>query len=202
VTAYFYLGITQLRLGDQAGYRAACKALAELPFSTASDNTKVLTILTWCYGPDALDDMSIVVKRAEELTARNPFGFAHLEYLLGAALLRAGQYDRAAKLLEHSIEVYPTDPPLKPGAASINFQRLLLAMTKWRQGQRDEARRWLAAAQQGIDQEYQPPSPMLDFRIPMEALRREAETLIEPKEADEASNNDNPTPITTLTTDH
>ena len=50
----FFPGIIQLRLGDLAGYRATCKALADLPFATASDLTKVQTIWTWCVGPDAL----------------------------------------------------------------------------------------------------------------------------------------------------
>ncbi len=188
--ACFYVGLLQLRLGDHAGYRATCKALADLPFTTASDSTKGNTILVWILAPDALADMSLVVKRAEAFAVSNSLGYHHIDlFQWGAAHLRAGDYNRAAQLLEQSIDVYPSDSPLPPGFATINWQRLFLAMTKWRQGQPDEARQLLAEAQAAIDEQLQPPSPRMEFRLYTEVLRREAEALIKPKETDEAVEN-------------
>jgi tetratricopeptide (TPR) repeat protein len=188
--ACFYLGLMQLRVGDHDGYRATCKALADLPFTTASDPTKGNTVLVWILAPDALADMSLVVKRAEEFAASNSLGYRHIDlFQWGAAHLRAGDYNRAAQLLEQSIDAYPSDATLPPGFATINWQRLFLAITKWRQGQPDEARQLLAEAQAAIDEQLQPPSPRMEFRGVTEALRREAEELIEPKTADEAVEN-------------
>jgi serine/threonine protein kinase/Tfp pilus assembly protein PilF len=185
--AHHVLALLQARLGDFTGYREACKALLDVDFASASDVTKVQTILAWILAPDALADMSLVVKRAEEYAAYNSLGLPHIDlFQWGASHLRAGQYDRAAELLEQSIDVYPSDPPPPPGALSINYQRLLLAMTKWRQGQHDEARQLLAEAQAAIDDELKPPSPLFELRMTTEALLREAEELIEPKEANEA----------------
>jgi tetratricopeptide (TPR) repeat protein len=192
--AHFVLALLQARLGDLTGYREACKALLDVDFASASDVTKVQTILAWILASDALEDMSLVVKRAEEYAAHNSLGLPHIElFQWGAAHLRAGQYDHAAELLEKSIDVYPSDPPPPPGAMSINYQRLLLAMTKWRQGQHDEARRLLAEAQAATDDELKPPSLLFELQMTTEALRREAEELIEPKEADEAVENKNRT---------
>jgi tetratricopeptide (TPR) repeat protein len=186
----FYLGLMQLRVGDHDGYRATCKTLADLPFTTASDPTKGNTVLVWILASDALADMSLVVKRAEEFAASNSLGYRHTDlFHLGAAHLRAGDYNQAAQLLQQSIDVYPSDRALPPGFRTINWQRLFLAMTKWRQGQRDEARQLLAEAQAAIDEQLQPPSPRMEFRLYTDVLRREAEKLIKPKEADEAVEN-------------
>jgi tetratricopeptide (TPR) repeat protein len=185
------LALIQPRLGDAAGYRATCKALLDVDFAAASDLTKVQTIWAWLVAPDALEDMSLVVTRAEEFAKHNSLGYPHGDLLLwGAAHYRAGHFERAAELLQESIDVYPSDPPPIPGAAHINHHRLFLAMNRWRQGRRNEARQLLAEAQRGIDEELKPPSLPFEFRIPTEVLRREAEALIEPKEADEAVEND------------
>jgi tetratricopeptide (TPR) repeat protein len=195
--AHFALALLQARLGEHAGYRETCQALLDVDFASASDLTKVQTIWAWCVAPDALAEMNLVVKHADEFTARNPFDLPHGDHLLGVALYRAGEYERAAPILEQSIEVYPNDPPPNPGAATIHFQRLFLAMTKWRLGRHDDARRLLAEAQAAIDEELKPPALTFEFCMPMEALRREAEALIVPKDANEAvesktSTNDEP----------
>jgi tetratricopeptide (TPR) repeat protein len=179
--------LLQLRLGDFAGYRDSCKALADVPVADADDLTKVRWINTWCCGPDALEDMSIVVTLAEQLVASNSHGQRHvILYVSGAALYRAGEYDRAAERLEESIAAYPSDPP--PAHAVINFQRLFLAMTKWKQGKRDEARRLLAETLPALDMELKS-SSWWNYRLGLEVLRDEAEALIEPKETDEAREN-------------
>jgi hypothetical protein len=107
---------------------------------------------------------------------------------LGAALYRDGQYDRAAEQLEKSIAAYPSDPWID--CETINLQRLLLAMSKWQLDKKDEARRLLAETKPAIDQDIQSPSVFYVLKAALEVLRREAETLIEPQEADEAVENE------------
>ena len=192
--AHFALALFQPRLGDLAGYRAACKELLDVDFATASDPTRVQTIWAWCIAPDALDDPGVVVKRADEFAAHNSLGFRHNELCLqGAARFRAGDYAGAEPLLEQSIEVYHSGPTPIPGAETINFQRLFFAMTKWRLGKQDEARQLLAEAQAAIDDALKAPAMMFEFQVPMAALRREAEELIKPEEADEAVEKENQT---------
>ncbi|MEI4908457.1 hypothetical protein Q8G40_30710, partial [Klebsiella pneumoniae] len=68
-------------------------------------------------------------------------------YILGVALYRAGQYERAAVELEKSIAA-------QGDSLLVNIQRLFLAMTKWQLGERDEARRLLAEIQSAIGEKY------------------------------------------------
>jgi tetratricopeptide (TPR) repeat protein len=187
--ALWLLAPVQLRVGDEAGYRATCQALVDVPDVGIDDNTKALAILTWCLAPNALDDRTLPLKHAEELAANNSVDQPHIvPYALGAALYRAGQNDRAAEQLEKSIAAYPSHPRF--GFETINSQRLLLAMSKWKLGQRDEARRLLAETQPAIDQEFQTPSVFYTVKTALEVFRREAESLIEPNEADKAVENE------------
>jgi tetratricopeptide (TPR) repeat protein len=186
------IAIAQLRAGDDAGYRATCKALAEVPVDDVDDLMKARQILTFCIAPNSLEDMDLVVERAEELAKHNQVDEPHIvPYALGAALYRDGQYDRAAEQLEKSIAAYPSDPWID--CETINLQRLLLAMSKWQLDKKDEARRLLAETKPAIDQEIQSPSVFYVLKATLEVLRREAEALIEPNEINDAVENESPT---------
>jgi tetratricopeptide (TPR) repeat protein len=143
-----------------------------------------------CIAPDALDDMSRLVKRAEEFAADNSQNQgSHLgPFVLGAALFRAGRYREAAEHIEQSIAEYPALPP--HGFDWLNYQRLLLVMTRWQLGERDEARRLFAETKSAVDKEIQVPTTLWGRRTMLELLRDEAETMIEPKNADQAVENE------------
>jgi tetratricopeptide (TPR) repeat protein len=189
IVALGSLAHLQLRLGDVAGYRETCKALVAVPVADADILTKGRRIFTLCCAPDALDDMSLVVERADELVAGNSLGQRHaVLYLSGAALYRAGRYAEAAERLENSIAANPSKPAL--GSDMINHQRLFLAMTKWQLGQKDEARRLLDVTPVAIEKDTASPLTEWNRRATFEVLRREADALIAPKEADEAVEND------------
>jgi tetratricopeptide (TPR) repeat protein len=186
--ALYYTALVQLRLRDDAGYRATCKALLEVPVDNLVGVTKSRPIWTPCLAPNSLEDLQLPVKRAEEFVANSEVSQPHFGlYLLGAAHLRAGQFEQAAERLEESIAAYPSDP--LHGIDTINYYRLLLAMTKWRLGQRDAARQLLADTQPVVDKELASPSTTWNRRATLELLRREAEALIERKEAEEAVEN-------------
>jgi serine/threonine protein kinase len=185
----YVLAVAQLRQGDKAGYYATCNALVGLPPVRSSDITvNSRPVWTPCLAPDALDDMSRLVKRAERFFAENSRREPHFcRYVLGAALYRAGNYERAAQRLEESIDSYPS--VAGTGVDTLNYQQLLLAMTLWKQGRNDAARTLLADAQSAFDKELQDPSTRWNRRVSLELLRDEAEALIEPKEANEAVEN-------------
>ena len=63
-------------------------------------------------------------------------------------------------------------------------------MTQWQLGQRDVARQLLAETLPAVEEELQSPSNTWTRRATLEILRSEAEALIEPKEADEAVENE------------
>jgi serine/threonine protein kinase len=177
--ALYLMALAQLRLGDKAGYRATCKALVDLPVQSWDDVIRSRPIWPLCLAPDALDDMSRLVKRAEDFVADTSLKNRHFGlYVLGAALFRAGDYERAALRLEESIDAYPNPPEF--GRDTINYQLLLLAMTRWNQGREDEARKLLAEAQSAVDKELQFSSTSWwGRRTSLELLRSEAEALID-----------------------
>jgi tetratricopeptide (TPR) repeat protein len=179
------LALVKLRINDVAGYRENSKALADVPVNSADDLTKLRSINLLCCGPDALEDTSLMVERAEQLVANNSLGQHHVVlYVTGAALYRDRQYTRAEERLNQSIAAYPSAPA--PGHDVINYQRLYLAMTKWQLRKHDEARELLAKTLPDLDKQVQSASCFWTDRLGLETLRRQAVALIEPKEADEA----------------
>jgi hypothetical protein len=113
--------------------------------------------------------------------------------VVGGLFYRAGQYELAAQRLEESLAAYPDDA-LRDFRTALD-KKLFLAMTKWQLGQRDEAQRLLAETLPAIDEWLQKPFNTWMRRAEIELLRREAEALIEPKEAEENVENDTRTPM-------
>jgi tetratricopeptide (TPR) repeat protein len=189
---FYFVALMQLRLGDDAGYKASCKALADSPDAGADDFAKARKILTWCFAPNSLEDMSLPVKRAEDFVAGNALNQRHFELaLLGTALYRAGRYTQAAERLEESIAAYPSGP-ITVGFDTIIYQRLMLAMTDWQLGRRDNVRRLFAETLPDIDKELRTPSLLFQRRAALEIFRREAEALIGPNESAETMENGKP----------
>jgi tetratricopeptide (TPR) repeat protein len=194
LSALLGLATARLRLGDEAGYREACRVLADPPVRITSDDSfhsdefHMARIFTCCLGPDAVDDPSVLVRQAEEFAANNSMQTPYIDLdLLGTVHFRAGHFKEAAHYFEQSIATYPSDAPTSH--SSDIGARLGLAMTKWRLGVHDDARRLLREVQPAIDKALATPTLHFQNRAGMEAFRREAEALIEPKEADEAVEN-------------
>jgi serine/threonine protein kinase len=182
----------RLRLGDEAGYREACATFVHLPMRVGDDDYNAGRIWTCCLGPDAIEDPLALVKQAEEFAANNSMHAPYVDLsVLGAAHYRAGHFEQAAQCFEQSIAQHPSDPP--PTHGTVLWPQLFLAMTKWQLGKHDDAHRLLSEIQPLIDKWLETPSNNWQFRVYTEVLRREAEALIEPKEADEAAENKNRT---------
>ena len=191
--ALWYLAIAQLRLRDEAGYREACAQMLLIP--SENDDDQHLRLWIWCLGPHPGEDLGVELRQAEQLAANHAaqnYVDSHSARwidlgLQGGLLYRAGQYEQAAQRLDESLAAYPDDA-LGDFRTPLDGQ-LLLAMTKWQLGQRDEARRLLAETQLAIDEWLQKPSNTWMRRAEIELLRREVEGMIEPPDAHEAVDN-------------
>jgi serine/threonine protein kinase/tetratricopeptide (TPR) repeat protein len=196
LAALGFIAATRLRLGDQAGYREACATMSVPPPRGVNDTSPYIIydefnlarIWTCCLGPNAVEDPNSLVKQAEEFAAHNSLGALYIDFnLLGAANYRAGHLQEAAQCFEKSIAQYPADPPTQHG--TVLWPQLYLAMTKWQSGEHDDARKLLREIQPTINKSLDTPTPLWQYRQITEILRREAESLIEPKKADEAVEN-------------
>jgi hypothetical protein len=182
----YYLALVQLQLGDEAGYRASCKALFDLPLANFNDLMRSRPIWTACLAPNSLEDLNLLVTRAEAFVTNDTLNYRHVALTyLGAALYRAGRYAQAAERLEESGAVNPSDA--SPSFIDMNnYQRLFLAMTKWQLGEQDAARGLLAETRSAVDKELESPAITWNRRATLELLRDEAVALIEPNVANEA----------------
>jgi tetratricopeptide (TPR) repeat protein len=180
-----FLALVRLQLGDKEGYRAACVALENAV--EVSSESSAPNLLPWAcgLGPGALEDLSGPLKQAESNVVNSPMNASYFDRsVLGAILYRLGQYDRAAQHFKESIADFPSDRPI--GTGTVLFPKIFLAMTRWQQGQKDEARRMLDEIKSAIDRELHSPSSLWQRRAQLELLRGQAEALIEPTKAGEA----------------
>jgi tetratricopeptide (TPR) repeat protein len=183
------LAIARLRLGDQIGYREACAKLVKLAPRIVDDQLRLDCIRVSCLGPDGVEDPSRLVTLAEEFAANNSLLTPYIDRaVLGTAHFRAGQYEQAAQCLNEALAQFPSDAPPSHGPDLV--RQLLLAMTQWQLGEHDEARRMLREMQPRIDERLRSPWINWDGRAVLEIRRREAEAMIQPKEADEAVENE------------
>jgi tetratricopeptide (TPR) repeat protein len=182
--ALYLMALAQLRQGDNTGYRATCETLFDLPVRSWDDAIRSRPIWTPCVAPDALDDMSRVVKLAEQFVADKSLKHRHFGLQkLGAALYRAGNYEQAARRLKQSIDTYPS---VSDSGDILNYDQLFLAMTNWHLGQYDEARQLIAETLPAVEKELQSPATRFVRRTSLELLLAEAEALIGSTEADGA----------------
>jgi serine/threonine protein kinase len=190
INALFYLAIARLRVGDEAGYREACVAMLDVTDDKSDDSVSYQRLWIWCLGPHSGEDLSVQLKQAEEFATNNSFDRVSFDHpyinrgVLGGLLYRAGRYEQAAQRLDESVIAHEKDP-LRAFRTDLDRQ-LLLVMTKWQLGQQKEARRQLAEIKPALDEWLRSPSNFWLRRAQVEILRREAEALIAPKEADKA----------------
>ncbi len=171
--AAYFIALLQLSSGDVAGYQATCASMAKQLASSPNETDR--RWFTWTCGlaPAALDDLSLPLQLAKGLVASAPDNSAYLD-TLAILQFRNGDFEGAQKQLTEAISAAG-----KPGIAqtSIAYPQFFLAMTKWRLGDKAEARRLLAEAQAAAEMDLKTTSTW-NRRATLELFRREAESLI------------------------
>jgi WD40 repeat protein/tetratricopeptide (TPR) repeat protein len=157
--------------GDEAGYRDICRELVDR-YAETSDRRAALIVSTLIWKrPDAVDPDRLA--KALELAGRS--GRREIK---DALIYRAGDYDQTEKRLRQLVGTSG-----QGGGPSV---WLFLAMTRFRQGAKDEAQKWLAQARAEIESDTQvgsaanprTPRPGWDRRLIDRLLLAEAEQLL------------------------
>jgi hypothetical protein len=150
--AFACYALVRLKLGDREGYRQACVRMCEQFRDAAGPPDSHW--LAWTCGlvPDALPDMSVSLAQSKKCACWH-----------GLLLFRCKQYEEAAAQLKVRI--------------SAPEARILLAMTHWQLGQKDEARKQLSEARTGCDPKALAKMSW-DHRATVKILLAEAEQMI------------------------
>jgi serine/threonine protein kinase/Flp pilus assembly protein TadD len=139
--AFFILNLCALRLlaGDEARY---CELCADIVGQTGpKDHPDGASLLSRAcsLSPTAAIDRAVPLRLARQAVASSPQR-AWYQYVLGAALYRAGEYEQALAPLQESLRV-------EPNWLGRAQDYVFLAMAHHRLGRREAARDWLAKAQ-------------------------------------------------------
>jgi tetratricopeptide (TPR) repeat protein len=177
---WFEYAALLLLSGDRAGYVEACARMLErggVPEMRAYHVARAGTLAEGGIPlASALDNLA----GHGELRANATQFWAQTEQ--GALAYRAGRFQEAASFFEQSLN---TDA--RPGRAVVNW--VWLALAEQRLGKADEAQRWLAKAQNWLDQYRDGMPPNADTKLGLHIhnwleaniLRREAESLLSQK---------------------
>jgi tetratricopeptide (TPR) repeat protein len=177
--ADFLLALLCLRVDDYAGYRAVCVAGVDHQ-STKGDPAYYFVVLANIIVPDAGVDPGRLVELAEIVARAKPDDpdclTAH-----GAALYRAGQWKEAEQTLTKAVQAYDAFPGNLRG--SVVYAQAFLAMANHQLGQKEQARQWLNAAIETMENPAsKSPSNYggmsWDRRLIFQRLRQEAEQLL------------------------
>jgi tetratricopeptide (TPR) repeat protein len=146
-------------------------------FGTAEEPLTAYTLAWTCVlATQAVADPTRPVQLAERALAKDANDPAYHD-TLGAALYRAGRFPEAVRQLGEASTLKP-NPKTSP-----RYAWLFLAMAHHRQGNTDEARRWLDKAVHGLDSELA--ETPWNRRLTLQLLRREAEELVEDKKKED-----------------
>jgi eukaryotic-like serine/threonine-protein kinase len=164
------LGLLRLQAGDLAGYRAQCAARLRgiVPGAAAALDPEQANNLAWecVLAPGAVADPEVPVRLARAAVAAFE-GAARGGALntLGAALVRAGRFEEAIRRIDEGIRLRRDE--------DVPLDWVFLAMSHFRLGHIDEARRYLAKLALSESEDFW---SELEVRL----LHREAEALIVP----------------------
>jgi tetratricopeptide (TPR) repeat protein len=159
------------QVGDADGCCMACAAVLERFGEAANPRVAGAAARACVVAPGAVADPGLVVHLAEKALAKDR-DWIRLR-LLGAALVRAGEADRAVERLTEGMQANPE------GGDAPDW--LWLALAHQQKGRADEARRWLARAVERLEaKEAAPSGAALGWtdRLESRLLRREAEALM------------------------
>jgi Flp pilus assembly protein TadD len=162
-----HLGLLRLQRGDEKGYRRACAELLERYGKTRQPWDANTVARACALLPDAVTDYTQPLALAR--LAATQKGFATLN-TLGTLLYRAGKDEEAIATLLEAIQEH------RKGGTPADW--LILALCEQRRDYPEEARRWFDKAVAELDALETRGIRNWAMRIELEALRREAESLL------------------------
>jgi tetratricopeptide (TPR) repeat protein len=169
-----HLSMAQLGNDDRDGFRQTCALMLERYGRTSDADIANAVAWTCSLGANAVADTAWPVGLAEQAVAASRT-YANLN-TLGVALYRDGKFDLAIKTLNEAIEAND-----KNGTA---LDWLFLAMAHQRNGNKEEAGKFLDKAGAWIDDALKEKKPLegkalhWTQRQELKLLRKEAEALI------------------------
>jgi WD40 repeat protein/tetratricopeptide (TPR) repeat protein len=176
VQAAYSMALADLAAGNAAAYRKDCADILQRYSQWPNLTADMANSIAWScvLAPGAVADSARVVHLAEEAVKAGP-GNAAFKNTLGAALYRAGQYDKALAQLDAAIK--------KQGVEGTPGDWLFLALAHGRLGHA-EARQWLDRAVRKMDEgkltKAEGGRPWQE-RTELLLLRREAEEFLKPE---------------------
>jgi serine/threonine protein kinase/WD40 repeat protein/tetratricopeptide (TPR) repeat protein len=175
----YWLALTQLELGNRAGYRKVCAAMVKRFTQDPNSEATHWAVWTCLLAPDAVADWKPLIRLAQRSLAARPRSYHRLNHL-GMVLYRAGRYREAAKPLAEAEKAFKT---VKKPLAPIFYNQLFQAMNEHRLGRGESARKWLRKALDEIKraQARTPPDPghgSWNRQRTIQRFRREAEELL------------------------
>jgi WD40 repeat protein/tetratricopeptide (TPR) repeat protein len=171
--ARFWANGAFARLGakDMSGFAKSCADMVQ-HFHDSTDPQIAYEIVWPCLVvPGAVPDLGRPLQLALRAVDEAP-GDGDYLLTLGAALYRAGLYASALERLTAAQKAYGKEPS--------STAQLFLAMTQYRVGQKQTAKKSLAKAILLIEETEQKRPLSWDQALTREALRREAEELLKP----------------------
>ena len=136
---HYWGALTQLGAGNRDGYLSSCSAMLEQFAETEDEQTANFTAWSCALAADAVDDFSLPVRLAKRTGERIPSNVFHLN-TLGAVLYRAGRFDEALARLDEA-ESLQAKPDAQANSSAA-YTWYFLAMTHYRLGHEEEARKW------------------------------------------------------------
>ncbi len=155
--------------GDEANYRRVCGRLVQ-NFGTSNDEAVARGAAWTCALTEStVRDWKPLVSRAERAVTANPQSADNRRWL-ALLLYRSGQFDAARTRLQEASRL--TEPNAEAHDA------LLMAMTEQHLGHGDEAKKWLAKADQLVAAKAKGRPNSWEERTSYAILHRQAETLV------------------------
>jgi tetratricopeptide (TPR) repeat protein len=169
VTVWRQHALALLAGGEEANYRRACGRLVQ-NFGNSTDEAAARSAAWACALTEGtVRDWKPLVSRAERAVQVNPQSAEDLRQL-ALLLYRSGQFDAARTRLQEATRL--TGPNAEARDA------LLMALTEQRLGHGEEAKKWLARADQLAGAKEKGQAISWEQRIAHQSLYREAQKLV------------------------
>ena len=133
VQLYYFLGLSQLFVGDKVGHEATCHEMLKRFSGTTDPLTAALVTWTISLAPATFSDYDAALKLYQGTSANDLIGVE-----LGALYFRMGEYERAREVLMRLVEMEK-----QPTKIEVAY---FMALAELKLGNRESAADWAKQA--------------------------------------------------------